>query len=311
MNVLELVSSMGIETWGVSSSNVYSETDIQNLNEALHAIADSVSQVEASNLRRLRLTPKVVEDKIVVSIKFRDILGEVSRGQFELESLDYEANIEAIQKEVERIVDGVKAVNGINTIIRNKVKEEEGSLLVQVRWGNSHEKFCQVVEWDYWGIVIKLNDTALNKCIERSINGSMLKLIDTVVMETSLIEFIKMANSSIWSEKFGITLDTSDIAKTLTRNTLCTEEVLRFIKEKHYDAGVQTIRSVAIVSELGKFAAILEWNIDYSKRSIKVGIIGEKIIDIEHGNFISNPQIYGRVERRVIPSEETRRSVFA
>lgn len=128
--------------------------------------------------------------------------------------------------------------------------------------------------------------------------------------DDNIVQFIKAFNDSELHRELGITLKEYDIIKILTDNMFNTKDIIELIKNNDNNTGKQRFKSVFVVNELGLFAAILNWVVDYSKEEIDIHIQDEKVLDIENSRFVSDHSIYSRIERRVLIPDDIKNSIF-
>ena len=88
--------------------------------------------------------------------------------------------------------------------------------------------------------------------------------------DDNIVQFIKAFNDSELHRELGITLKEYDIIKILTDNMFNTKDIIELIKNNDNNTGKQRFKSVFVVNELGLFAAILNWVVDYSKEEIDI-----------------------------------------
>lgn len=218
-----------------------------------------------------------------------------------------------MDKTIRRIEIGSVAINKLNGLLKESRIAKDGEINIQYKWGVN--KYSIISDWDYRNIKIKLSDMALDSLINAYNQDKDLGEISGVINKydwnNNLIEFIKSFNDFELHRKISVTLKDYDITKILNDNMFNTNDILEMIKSNsNTTTGKQKFKSVFIVNELGLFAAILNWVVDYSKKEINVTIQDEKVIDLENARFVSDHSIYSRIERRAIISDDIKNSIF-
>ena len=217
-----------------------------------------------------------------------------------------------IDKAIKRIDLGSKAIKKLNSILKEYRITNDGYLNIQYKWGAN--KYSIIGDWDYRNIKIKLNDIAMDYLISAYENDDELSKLKEIISrndwDDNIVQFIKAFNDSELHRELGITLKEYDIVKILTDNMFNTKDIIELIKNNDNNTGKQRFKSVFVVNELGLFAAILNWVVDYSKEEIDIQIQDEKVLDIENSRFVSDHSIYSRIERRVLIPDDIKNSIF-
>jgi hypothetical protein len=300
-------------SWLTEADHSPTEAEMNKFNLILSEIAETVQGENASEMRGLSIAAMLNNyGEIVVACKFEDIFGEICRGRFQLKDCTSEEICHLIKHKVGLIIDGCRAVNIINNMLNQKAMAEGGPMKVQFRWGDTQGDYnCQVVEWDYHKVHIKLNEVALVECINQYKSEGFQKLIESTKIEYNPAKFLRTFNGTALAKQLKILVSDSDMGETLSKKALTTDDVVRIIRNTKYPDGVQYIQSVVIIEELGRFAALIEWNVNYATKKIAARVMDGKILDIEQDEFISDAQIYNRIRKRAVPSDIVLASIFA
>jgi hypothetical protein len=85
-------------------------------------------------------------------------------------------------------------------------------------------------------------------------------------------------------------------------------DVQNIIDSNSNSTGVQRLKSVQIINQLGIFAGVVIWDIDYDAKKINIDILDDKVMDAENGRIISDHSLYSRIEQLI--KEESNKVVI-
>lgn len=243
---------------------------------------------------------------LILEYKVMDIEDKFA---FAISTDGYDTFISSIISILYMLIEGSRAVSELNSLIHVAQSSKGASVMVTYKLGIT-DKFCKVCDWDYNRIKIKLSKAAITQLISLSADG----LLETVVSETDWLltigKYIVGFNNLHIHEKINAVMNSTDIEKILTSNMLSTDDVITAITRCKSDTGTQEFKSVSIIKELGKFIAVTLWRVDYSKKSIAVRLMSDKVFDAENDRFISDRDIVDRVERKINVSDQLVNRIF-
>ena len=281
----------------------FNDANKQTINEILNNIATLWEAIDLS----FDLISK--DNKNYVIFKFRDSEGSICKGSCVVTLEELAASIYGI---LDKIENGRKAIKVLNNAMKKRQYEHGAPLNINYKW--SITKQCSIGDWDYNNIKIKLNDMALERLTEEfkkdGTGAEVEKMVAELVWDGNIINFVREFDKFKLHAELGLSFGVCEVGKILTENMLGTSDVLSIIRKQSKVSGVQKFKSIFKVSELGKFLVILIWDVDYNKKSIVTSILGDKALDIENSRFISDYNLFSRIESRASISKEIIDSVF-
>lgn len=221
----------------------------------------------------------------------------------------YDKFLQTMANVVYMITEGARAVGELNKQIHEAQSSKGASTVILYRWGIT-DKFCKVFDWDYDKVKIKLSKTSMMQLIDLVDAGELSNYIDNTDWSISIKGLISQFNRIPLHEKINAAMATTDIEKILTENMLSVEDIVAVIGRSKGKTGIQEIKSVSVVKELGKFIAIANWKIDYSKKAISMQIMNNKVLDIENDRFISDRDILDRMDKKLNISSQISSRMF-
>lgn len=287
----------------LSSFESIVDVDKQIVTEVLTDIASLWEETDLS------LNLAVKEGKYYILFKFKDTEGSICKGAYAVAMTEFKNSMYNL---IDRIENGEKAVKTLNDALKKRQYEHGAPLNIAYKWNSS--KQCSISDWDYNNIKIKLNDLSLDSLTaeyKKDTAGCNIEnMVKELVWDGNIVSFVRDFNKFTLHSKLGITFGSSEIERILTENMLNTSDVLDIVRKQSRVSGIQKFKSVFKVNELGKFLVILLWNVDYVKKSITTSIMGDKALDIENNRFISDHNLFSRIESRATISKEIIDSVF-
>ena len=272
--------------------------------------ANSIAKVaDIPGITDLSFNINLKGGEVYLLCKYLNKANKGCKGGFKVnETMDIELN-----KLLTLISKGEKALEVLNNKL-DELRVESGILTsLSYRWGMG--KKDSIAYWDYTNLVIRLSDESLNKLIEladsETFEDDLGKQIHDFKWSDNIIEVIKEYNTLTISGILSSRIDNSSIENILTTNMLSYDDVHNLIMKSDKQSGSQKLKSVQIISELGLFAAIVLWNIDYETHKISVDILDEKVIDIENSRFVSDYSLYSRIEQKIINQADSIASEFS
>lgn len=199
------------------------------------------------------------------------------------------------------ISNGQVAIKLLNDKI-SKIQADNGIIIsMRFRWGFG--KASEVAYWDYTNLIIQLNETSiakLSKAVEdNTINSLIDEATDGFKWADTVSEVISEYNNTCLSNVLESKFAYDSILEALQDNMLEQNDIVAILRKNLDKHSSQKIKSVYTISELGLFAAILLWYIDYDLHSITVDILEDKVLDVENGRFVSDHSLYSRIEQKI------------
>ena len=283
------------------------------ISESLESESDRISAIDWLN----RFGSEIVEvDNIKFNIilkgkdsfllyRFKDYDGSICKGGKQIENGILTTAYELLSS----IIKYESMFSRLNSVLED-IKTKNGILLaLKFKWGYS--KSTSVAYWDYTNIIIKLSEESINEVIDHYSEDT--NLVDQYISDitsgfswsSNIIDFLKEYNHIEFckSIKSFINIDLG-IDKVLTENMLVQSDIKEIVSRNTDKTTTQSFKSVYILQELGLFAAILLWDIDYENKKASVEILEDKVLDIENSRFVSDHSLYSRIEQKILNSSE-------
>lgn len=292
----------GIDIASYCNQVDYSRADVSKSLSSLSISLSNLVRTQCTGIDYFELqhTFKEIEsnnEQCILTIAFK-ISKIEDRFTFVLGKDGYDKFLQNITNIVYLITEGAKAVGELNKQIHEIQNAKGSSVVILYRWGIT-DKFCKVFDWDYDRIKVKLSRTSIIQLIDLVETGELKEYIENTDWSISIKSYIDMFNRIPLHEKINAALMTTDIEKILTENMLSVEDIVAVIGRSKGKSGIQEIKSVSVVKELGKFIIIANWKVDYSKKLISMQIMGNKVLDIENDRFISDRDIIDRMDKKL------------
>lgn len=208
------------------------------------------------------------------------------------------------------ISEGMKAVAELNKLVAEKQNEKGSSVIISYKWGIT-DRFCKINDWDYDRLKIKLSKPSILQLIDLVESGKLGDYIEDTDWTKSIKQFISEFNKSSLHEKISAVINTNNIERILTDNMLSTEDVVAYIKRNVDQNGTQMFKTVEVLSELGKFIAIVKWKVDYTKGKISIKLDGDKVFDVDNDRFTADRDIVDRVIKKIDISKKLEEALFS
>ena len=212
------------------------------------------------------------------------------------------------------IVDGNEAVKIINEAIDDCRDKSGDTTAVHFIWGKG--PYCKVYDWDYETINFKLSNRALKNIIDNyrdgeksfsiEVNKAILK--DRVTKE-NILKIITNFNEFSFNKSIEAELWDKGLINHLTECFLVREEAIA-VCCKQPDNSLINLRVVETINQLGTFIALANWRVDMANKDISITLVGDKVIDTDNAEFISNYNICARIEQIISLSDEEKRRIF-
>lgn len=244
------------------------------------------------------------------SFKFRFSVGGVENADcFVIVQDGYDKFLSDMSREVALMIEGAKAVNKLNEFIQSIQAINGSSVQIIYRWGMD-SKFCMISSWDFDKINVRLSCPSITQLIELNNNNELEKLVAESDWAFTIVKFITNFNSIPFHKRIDAVDEITSFEGMLFQNMLETKQIPLMVRYSRANTGTQEVRTVSIIKELGKFLVLVDWRIDYSRKSISMHIVNDKVLDIEDDRFISDREIVDRIEKRVNIPENTRNKLF-
>jgi len=233
------------------------------------------------------------EDKIALKCCFTDMYDYTDKIIYALKNEDTDKTIEAISEWINHIVEGVRIVRELNRMIKKHQKEYDSTIRVIYKFGYSNDDTVRVIDWDYTKVIIKLNKTSICNLINYCNNLIDILNIDDYIC--SVVKFINNFNSMKMHSVIGANLDGSTV-DILTCNMITREDVINMITNNPSTKGVQKIKSVFSIHELG-ILAIFMWNIDFKYGIVEISLMDDKMLNAIDDTYIRDKDICDAILR--------------
>ncbi len=272
-------------------------TKINSEGERILAVdfLNSVSS-EITDISKLNFNITTKQDSMYLLCKFNDTYGYKCKGGIKVEESLDKTLIELINL----IINGQNMINKLNKRLEDRRVETGNILNIKYRWGNN--KYGSIAYWDYTHVTVRINKDALNELVSKN-EEEQDKFIDTLVSDLTWtdnpVEFISKYNESEIAKRSNTNIENDELESLLTKNMLNYSDIEEQILKSKAKTGFQKFKSVLIVKELGLFAGIVLWDIDYEIKDISANIMDDRIIDMENNLFISDHSLFSRIEQRV------------
>lgn len=212
------------------------------------------------------------------------------------------------------IVDGNEAVKIINEAIDDCRDKSGDTTVVHFIWGKG--PYCKVYDWDYETINFKLSNRALKNIIDNyrdgeksfsiEVNKAVLK--DRVTKE-NILKIITNFNEFSFNKSIEAELWDKGLINHLTECLVDRESAIAVCR-KRSNNNIINLRVAEIIEQLGTFIALANWRVDMQNKDISISLEGDKVIDVENAEFISNYNICARIEQIISLSDEEKSRIF-
>lgn len=227
------------------------------------------------------------DDKVALKCCFTDIYDYSDKIIYALKNESTENTVDAIRDWVKHIVEGVHIVRELNDLIKKYQKECNSPVRVIYKFGYDSDDSVKIIDWDYNKVVIKLNKNSIRKLISYYNNiMDIIKLDDYICGVAGLI---KGFNSVKLHTVVGATITGSTI-DILTDNMIKRKDVIQMIESNYTTKGIQKIKSVFSIQELG-IIAIFMWVIDFSYGIVDIELMDDKILNVQEDLYIRDRAI--------------------
>lgn len=300
----------GIDIASYCNQVEYSKSDLSKALSNMNISLSNLVKTKINNVENFDIQHTFKDDTCILSIAFKmwDIEDKISMS---LGHDGYDKFLQSLTNIIYLIAEGTRAIRVLNDKI-NEIQNNKGSSVIIIyKWGIA-DRFCKVFDWDYDKLKIKLSKTAIMQLIDL-VDDSSTKLeeyIQRTDWSVSIKEYIAKFNRIPLHEKINAVIGKTDIDKILTENMLSVDDIVSIIGHSKGKSGIQEIKSVSMVNELGKFVVVAIWKVDYSKKSLSMQIMHNKVMDIENDRFISDRDILDRMEKKINISNELVERMF-
>lgn len=207
------------------------------------------------------------------------------------------------------IVDGSLVVAELNSMIKNIQRESGAAVAIEYKWAIAN-KVCSIADWDYNRIKVKLNRSAITALINMKNSNSLEGAVRKSNWGLGIKDFVEGFNSMSMNQDICAIMNYSDWVSALTENMLDTKDVLAVIRRNKNSQGTQSLKSVALVSELGRFLAIVKWSVDYTNKIVSSDIMDDKVLDVDNGRFIADSTIFNKVKQKIMVPDSIMSMLF-
>lgn len=237
-------------------------------------------------------------DEVAVVIRYK-ISGIEDKACMVIARSGYERFISDFEKVINIVVLGTQAVSELNEKIISIQNENNSSTMFYYNVGINN-KSCEIADWDYDKVMIRLSRSASTKLIEIYQSGEIDSLLENVNWEMGICEFVREFNKLSISIKLDATLKSQAIEDLLIEHMISVDDIVALLNRGINTNGVSVIKTVCILKELGRFAVISDWKIDNKSKDVSVEITYNKILDLDTGRFVVDNGFVGRVQKRIL-----------
>lgn len=257
-------------------------------------LLQDLSKKIASNfdIKNFGLDIQTRNNKNYILFKFESSHGLSSASGFEY-------NLDTFSDDMANIVLDIIDGNSAIDIINNALDDRANSIELFYIWGRSIN--CEVSYWDYNKIAFKLSKVALDNMLRayrsgtKSFEITVIKLINNLQLSgDSILNIISNFNDYEINKLFQAKLDELDLSYHLCHNMISREKAIDIAKSAKSNI---KIRVVDMIEQLGLFVSLSEWSIDVEAKDISISLIGDRVIDINAHDIISNYGICSRIEQ--------------
>lgn len=286
----------------LDNSNILKK--INNEGERLLAV-DFINNVtnEITDINNLSFNITTKQDSIYLLCKFNDTYGYKCKGGLKVEDTIDKTLISLINL----IINGQNMIDKLNKKLEDKRVSTGNMLNIKYRWGNN--KKGNIAYWDYTHVTVRLNKDALELLVSKESEEEQEEFLDSTIKELTWpenpVEFISKYNESTLAKNLKANIETDTLENILTNNMLDYSDIEEQVIKSKAKTGFQKFKSVFIIKELGLFAGIVLWDIDYEIKDISAEIMDDRIIDVENNLFISDHSLFSRIEQRVKEQAES------
>lgn len=212
------------------------------------------------------------------------------------------------------IVDGNEAIKIINEAIDECRDKSGDTTIVHYIWGKG--PYCKVYDWDYESINFKVSNKSLKSILDNYRDGATSFSIevnkalskDRITKENILkiitnfnnFYFNKSIEAEIWDKRLINHLAGCFVNRNEAIDICCKQPVNSLIN----------LRVAEIINQLGTFIALANWRVDLKNKDISISLVGDKVIDTDNAEFISNYNICARIEQIISLSDDEKSKIF-
>lgn len=291
----------------------YSEVELMNELSGSKTSVESMLTMMVPEVNMFDMQPSIFkangcEYAVFLKIEY-DIAKERNSAVFILEKQGYDSFITRLTQFINNIIEGNKAVSALNGVIGSIQNEYGTQLIIKYVWGD--EKYCSVKDWDYDRVDIELSKSAVKQLIELHEHNKIEEAVKKDRWDKTIVQYIEGFSSINIHKEIDAVLNTSVPADALCYNMIDKSMIPRVVKatietnkNKEETNGTQSIKTLNIINELGQFAVICVYEIDYSKHTITSEIPDRKVYDLEGDRVITDINIVDRIDTRMKLSKE-------
>lgn len=264
-------------------------------------------------LRQFSLKSSIRNKQEYIVYSFRDTYDNMCIAAFKFNPDNI---IDTFTSHISSIILGEKALQILNDITDDYKTKSGVDVDVQYQWGRSN--YCTIGSWDFDHTTVKLSDKALTKLIsmfnegENSFKLKMGSLVEESELgKRNIVEFIKRFDEIGIHTVLGAKLQPASIEKLLTRYMISKSDAIKICHKNKDMNGIQNILVVYVINQLGSFAVLSNWKVDYNSKSVDISIVDDQIIDLESATIVSNFGICSRIEQILKLNDLDINSIFA
>lgn len=185
-----------------------------------------------------------------------------------------------------KLIKELTVIDKLNEKLEKAYTENNYYVLITYRWSNC--EYCEISEWDYDELVIKLSRDAIEAiCAYESELDDLI--VDANFDTDNVIEYIKEFNDDKFNNTIRAQLDDNEtIFNKLTTHMLNFNDLKNLVKQDN--KGIQNLKIVIAFRDLG-LIGIFFCKIDYKNQSCDINISENKLIDTDRERFVRNDSL--------------------
>lgn len=182
-----------------------------------------------------------------------------------------------------KLIKELTVIDKLNEKLEKAYTENNYYALITYRWSNC--EYCEISEWDYDELVIKLSRDAIEAIC--AYESELDDLIADANFDTdNILEYIKEFNDDKFNNTIRAQLDDNEtIFNKLTTHMLNFNDLKNLAKQDN--KGIQNLKIVIAFRDLG-LIGVFFCKIDYKNQTCDINISENKLIDTDRERFVRN-----------------------
>ena len=185
-----------------------------------------------------------------------------------------------------KLIKEITIIDKLNEKLEKLYKENNYYTLVKYRWSSC--EYCEISEWDYDEIIIKLSKDAIEAICAYE------NELDDLISESNFdadnaLDYIKEFNIDKFNITIGAQLDEdSTIFEKLTEHMLNFKDIKSLVKQDN--KGIQNLKFVIAFRDLG-LIGVFFCKLDYKNQTCDITISDNRLIDTDGERFVRNNKL--------------------